>query len=293
MFIWITWIKEVIRSLFSNFFYNFILVFISIVCLGVFAIVFTVGLNANKASDKLDEQLEVSLYVKNEITNYGDIEDRLRQEKDVKNVQFISRDKAFAIMEEELGDEKEMLYDLDGINPFNAKYVITLDDPTQIRLFAERIEKWEIHDEILYSSKIVDSVLSGTETARKIIYGVVIATVIITVIIISGLIKFNIQSRQKEIEIKQLVGSSMLTIRLPFILEAVILTGLASGAVWISFFYGYDFLIDKLPNMVKSDEILISSRTLMDMLTIPLFSIAVIIGFVGSFFSTIRFISTK
>ena len=94
---------------------------------------------------------------------------------------------------------------------------------------------------------MVDRMISAFESIEKITYIVVIALVLVTVFLIINTIKLTISARSREISIMRLVGASNITIKLPFIIEGMILGALGSIVPILFTTYG---LLKRMVNLL-------------------------------------------
>jgi cell division protein FtsX len=111
-------------------------------------------------------------------------------------------------------------------------------------------------------------------------------------IVVFSSIQNNIYQRKNEIRIKQLIGAGFLTIRIPFILEALILMIISSSIVFVSFYFGFPKLMTMIHDSVPYFTFL-EPQTVLKKLWIPLGLLALVVGFVGSSLSTYRNINKK
>lgn len=288
MFIVFTWLKESIKSLFRNLWWNSMVVFLSTLCLLFFAVSFVAGMTMENLANQLDNKVEVKMDLLDSVANYEEIQTQLEEMPQTKEVVFVSKQEAYTIMQKEMGEDAEVLEILEE-NPFPARFVVKLHNPEQVEDFVKEIKTYNITESIQYGEGHINKLLDMTRILRNIGFiGAIIGT-IMAIAIVMSVIKINVTQRRKEIEIKELVGASMLTIRVPFILEAVILTGLSSLLIYIAFFFGYQFLIEKIATFVPNGY-LISLDEVLSSMFLPLISLGIGIGAIGGFFSTNKMI---
>ena len=130
---------------------------------------------------------------------------------------------------------------------------------------------------------MVEQLVSTFDVVRKISIGAVIALIIVTAFLIVNTIKITIFSRKREIEIMRLVGASNINIKIPFVIEGLILGILGSIIPIITTCYGYTTLYDKFGGKLFTDFIkLIEPTPFIYYVSIILVVIGMIVGMFGS-----------
>ncbi len=178
----------------------------------------------------------------------------------------------------------------DGENPLPGAVKITLDD---ISLFDSTVSKIKQVDGV-YSiksqqelAKRISSINNAINTASYIIIGVLL---LIALVIVCNTIRVTMFNRKLEISIMKAVGATDAFIRLPFVVEGMVI-GLISAAVTLGILYlGYSAVLramaDTLTNPVAFSE------------HITLFcgifaAVGVISGLIGSVFMINRYLKKE
>ena len=169
----------------------------------------------------------------------------------VKEVEFESKDQAFAKMEGSSDYNKEILagYSKEN-NPLPASYIVRLEGPE----VASNVESAMKTDNKKYMDGVEDvgndEELIGTiNSFVKVIntVGLVLGIVFVGVslFLIVNTIKITVYSRRREVGIMKFVGATDWFIRWPFVIEGVII-GLVGGILsTLLLFAGYNFLYGK------------------------------------------------
>lgn len=284
----ILWFKEAFKGFFRNIGWNVAALILSMFCLLGFAVSFIAGENAKYFSAELGEKIEIQVDLKDDIIDYPVVEQKIKALSQVKEVVFVSKDDAYDIMKEEMGEDADILEVLDR-NPFPARFIVRLADPKNVEEVASEIKGWEVAENVQYGEGYVEKLLMLTEWISKIGYIVTAAVALATTYIVSSVIKFNIEQRRDEIDIKKLTGSGMFTIRFPFILEALIITGVSSMVVYLSFYFFYDDLMHYIKEMIPYIPI-IEPNYIIDSILTWLLALSLFIGILGSTFSTNKYL---
>ena len=118
---------------------------------------------------------------------------------------------------------------------------------------------------------------------RKVSVAAVVALIVVTAFLIVNTIKITIFSRKREIEIMRLVGASNINIKIPFIIEGLILGILGSIIPIITTCYGYTTLYDKFDGKLFTDIIkLIEPTPFIYYVSLILVVIGMVVGMFGS-----------
>lgn len=286
MFVVWLWIKEAFFGLFRNIRWNLSAVFLSTACLFLFALSFTLGLNADHFAEMLDDKIEVKVYLLEEVTNYTEVEEKIKNLGNIESIEFVSKDAALENAKKEFGDDADIFDALDR-NPLPASYVIKLKDTTKIEEFVTKIDNLKVAEQTEYGQGFVQKILVSAKTISKVGYGLTIFGVVFTLFVVFAAIQNNIMRRKNEIRIKQLVGASNLTIKIPFVLEAIILMLISSLIVYFAFYFGMPELMKMIKESIPYFD-LVDTKTVLNKLAGPLLLLAVVIGFIGSSLSTYR-----
>lgn len=166
--------------------------------------------------------------------------ERLAKIDNVANVEYVSAEDALKEVKEsgQLPEGSAEYFDFDDEygNPISCGAVVTLED---MSVFSETLKTIE-------SVKGVDATQSHADIANKInaikngvtIAGVWIIAIllIISLVIVSNTIRVTMYSRKLEISIMKAVGATNSFIRLPFIIEGVMI-GLVSAVISMGILY--------------------------------------------------------
>jgi cell division transport system permease protein len=284
--VWL-WIRESVQGLFRNLWWTVMSVFLSILCLTLFSVSYIFGLNANFFAENLSQKIEIRADLKEEVTNYSEISQKLKSLPDVSEVNFVSKEEAYKVVEKEMGGDADILQVLD-VNPFPARFVIKMKHPDQVAVVAKQIQDMNVAETIRYGKEYFQEILSATRIIRNIGVVLTVLATVFTIFVVVSTIRFNIVQRRHEIHIKQLIGSGMLTIRIPFIIEAVLITCLSCFLVYWGVTAGYDYFTLHFQKAISYVPLVDSSMIASSLIT-PMFGMAFAIGVIGSVFSTRKF----
>ena len=125
-----------------------------------------------------------------------------------------------------------------------AAYVVEVDDAKEIDTVADQISGLEHVNQATSGGDSTNSLVNSLETVRKVGAIFVVGLTIIALFMIANTIKITITSRQTEISIMRMVGASNWYIRIPFMLEGMLIGLIGSIIPIIVLVYGYGMVYD-------------------------------------------------
>ena len=229
-------IREGFRSIFTHGFMSFASVTIIMACLIIMGSVSLLSVNIDALIKDLENENEIVAFVDEEIKDESQaaaLQSSIEAVPNVASVTFVSRDDAM--------DRFMSQYDEDfgvGIyaDVFRHRFVIQLADIALMSSTKANLEAVpgvaKVNAHLEYASFFV--------TVRNIVSVVslvlIVILVFVSVFIMSNTIKLATFTRREEIAIMRMVGATNSFIRMPFIIEGLILGilggGLAFLAVW-------------------------------------------------------------
>lgn len=144
---------------------------------------------------------------------------------EVKDVKFISKEDALAIMKERNPDLVQNL----ASNPLPPSYQVTPHRGEDVAAIAQRLEPVPGGvEKVNYGKKTADRVLQVAKIIGAIFLGGSVILIAASILLISNTIRLSIFARRREVEVMKLVGATNWFVRGPFMLEGLI-TGLVGS----------------------------------------------------------------
>ena len=144
---------------------------------------------------------------------------------EVKDVKFISKEDALAIMKERNPDLVQNL----ASNPLPPSYQVTPHRGEDVAAIARRLEPVPGGvEKVNYGKKTADRVLQVAKIIGAIFLGGSVILIAASILLISNTIRLSIFARRREVEVMKLVGATNWFVRGPFMLEGLI-TGLVGS----------------------------------------------------------------
>ncbi|MFR5876812.1 MAG: permease-like cell division protein FtsX [Eubacterium sp.] len=248
-------IKEGFRNTWTNRMMSVASICVLLSCLVLIGSASMIFLNINSLVDRIEDENVIMVYIKDETTD-ADIDamgQALNNMSNIQNVEFVAKEDAWAEQLDTMEEaQAEFFTEISTDIPLPDAYKVTVKDLTQFSKTVSEIK----------TLSHIETVRENTDLAKKldtISHGItIIAIIIIAVLfaislfIISNTIKLTVYSRRLEISIMKSVGATNSFVRLPFVVEGIIL-GVISGAVSLGVVWGvYQLAISEFSDLFAS-----------------------------------------
>lgn len=249
------------------------------------------GVAGARIINYFESKPQITVFFRDEATQsqISDLEKSLKNTGKVSSTRFISKEQALKIYQEQNKDDP-LLLDLVTANILPASLEVSARNVQDLSELASALKSSEVISEVVFQKDIVDTLVSWTNTIRRVGIVVFLALAIISIFIIVTVIGMKISLRREEIEIMRLVGASAWYIRWPFILEGVIYGAIGSFMSWVLSYgiilYTSTFLVSFLAEV---PVLPISPFLMLGILGIELVT-AVVLGAFGSFLAVLRYL---
>ena len=277
-----------IRDAFKSVLRNFSLSFASIMCTTITLILVSVALicaaNIENATKSIEDELSIVVYLSNTVTeeDINNIRADIDSQDNVAEIEFKSKTEWKEEMSEYDSTFETVLNYLDE-NPLMDSFIVRVEDVNHLSDTAEYISSISGVDTVKYGEGMVDSIISAFNVVEKVVVVIVIALIIVTAFLISNTIKLTIFSRRSAIEIMRLVGASNITIKIPFIIEGLIIGVIGAIIPVCITIYGYVILYGALNGHIFSNMIvLIEPYNFVFWVSLVLVVLGAVVGMLGS-----------
>ncbi len=263
--------------------------------LGLFLVI---TLNMNSIILSVEADVEIKAFLEEGLApaQVSGIRNRIENINGVKSVAFESKEEALQKYKERLGNNADLLEGLEGQdNPFPSSYIVRLDDPNTVDMVAQEIGTYDGVEDVEYGKDIVDKLLKATNFIRVAGTGLICIFALISIFIISNTIKLTVAARRKEISIMKYVGATDGFIRLPFIIEGMMLGVLGSAFASGILLIAYNYFIRFANNNFGGIYVLMSGRLApfedtMMLTSLLLLAAGIVVGVIGSRISLRKFL---
>ena len=179
------------------------------------------------------------------------IEKEISQKKFISNFRFVDKKEAAEIFIKETGEDFRRILDY---NPLPASFSVTLKenyvDSDSLNKIIPVISAIKGVDEVVFQQEYVKKMLSYLSTFKKYLFIITAILFLISVYIVYSTVKLVTGMRMEEVDTMKLVGAKLSTIKIPIVMNGILIGFLAS-LVSIIIFLLYITYIDKYINLLK------------------------------------------
>lgn len=288
-------LEQTFKNIARNKGMDFISVLVLIACLLVTGSFYAVNENVNYNLESLGELNKILAYIEEERTDFEirQIKEEVEALENVKSVNLITKEQALEDEKNKLGEEYADIFDWleEGENPYRASLEIEYDSPEGAAALEEELAK----------VKGIENVQSRADTANKVVElkkavsGVFIIMMallfFVSLFIIVTTVRLAMHQRSKEISVMRYVGASSLFIAVPFLLEGLIIGGVAAGLAFLAQQYLYGAVAAGVNREFFGVISMLPASELTGRMLAAYFAIGLLTGLAGSMFSVVRRIS--
>ncbi|MFQ7469559.1 permease-like cell division protein FtsX [Amedibacillus dolichus] len=265
---------------------------ITLVLLAVFLVL---AGNISLFTSSIEEDLSIHAVLSTDIKEEADIqsiEKEIQSIDGVKQVRYSTPEEELELYIEEQGEEFAMFRGEE--NPLTGAFFITVKKADQIASITKQVQQVAGIRQAVYGGTSVSDMINMLNTVRfgGMIFIVLLA--LLALFLISNSIKMTIYARNREISIMRNVGATNGYIKVPFMLEGMIIGFIGSLIPCFITYFGYRYLFDVMGGQIFSN--MFSLQPVMPF-TLEICAILIVagmlVGLFGSFFSTTKYLHWK
>ncbi len=224
-------VKEGFKNIWSNRTMSFASIGVLVSCLLLTGAAVLFSLNIDTAMKSIEGNNSVKVYMKQGLPTLSAIKagEEIKKLDNVATCEFVPKDDAIQQYKNLLGDDATMLEGMTGKeNPLPDAFKISFKDLSQYKQTAEQIKKIEGVDSINDYSDIAQKLTKLDRMITTAGFWIILILSLVSLFIISNTIRVTMFSRRLEISIMKSVGATNWFVRVPFIVEGILI-GLVSG----------------------------------------------------------------
>lgn len=288
-----------IRNAFFSLFRHFAMslsacsaVTVTLILFGVFLII---AGNVSLFATNIEDDVRIHVVLESSVTKDDDIEKiqkSIEEIKGVRKVIFSDKDAELELMIKERGEDLKMFRGEE--NPLNHAYFVSVKNANDINTISEEIKKLDGIKAVAYGGNSVTQlikILNSIQDGGLIFVGLL---TLLALFLISNAIKMTIYARNKEISIMRNVGATNWYIKIPFMLEGILIGIFGAILPCVLTYFAYKYLYNAMNGQIITGVFRLQPIfpfTIQVCLLITGFGI--LVGLIGSFFSTSKYLKWK
>ncbi|MDO5737719.1 MAG: permease-like cell division protein FtsX [Eubacteriales bacterium] len=215
----------------------------------------------------------------------GDVaamEQRLASDKRVLEKNVSDPEANFIRFKKQMGEE-ELYADFDYHQYIPYTIQVRLEDPAEGAAFKEEYSVLPGVREILMEDQLMGFLQKAIRSVSLATSLVFIALAIISCFIIANMVRVAILSRSVEISIMKYMGATNLYIRIPFVVEGIVVGIVSAILAIILGFFTYETLLLRFdPNLATSDFHLLTHGKILPAMAAISFTVGILLGGISS-----------
>lgn len=283
-------LSEGFKNVWKNWMMSMASIGVLVLCLLLTGAAALFSMNISNALKSIESQNSITVYLNDDVETEAALEigEKIRVLPNISNRNFYSKEEAVEKFKDELGSI------FDGIkdnNPFPHAFHVTLSDISKYNDTVDQIKKIDGVDSVVNRSELFEKLTKFDKLVS--ISGVFIVVVLglVSLFILSNTIRLTMYSRRFEISIMKSVGATDWFVRIPFIVEGIII-GIISAIISATMLkLLYDVLIGYINKMIPFSHIPFSSVSL------PIFlafiAAGVAFGLIGGLISISKYLKKE
>ena len=239
-------IKEGARNIWVNRMMSLASIGILVSCMLLIGSAILLSINLNGMVSYVENQNEMVAFLEDSADDatVSTVEAALNSNDNVDSFAFVSREEALERYSEIVPDSLLENLEQDKEEVFPLSFRITLKDLSLIDETTAQIESIPGIMRVNAPTNVAETV-TGIKRAVYICgSGIIIILLAVTLIIIANTIKVTVFNRRKEINIMKFVGATDRFIRMPFVVEGILLGVISACIAYLLLWGGYTYLIN-------------------------------------------------
>ena len=254
--------KTSLVNLWRNGAMTFSSIFAVTITLLLIGVISVLALNVQDISANIEEGVRIYVKLERSIDENAENEvgKQIKQLKGVASATYFSKDEELSKLIDKQGEDgKELFESYRDDNPLGAAYEVEAKDPTKLASLAKKIKDIPNVNSVNYGGDSTQSMVSTLNTIQTSGTVFIVGLVIVALFMISNTIKITITARSTEISIMRMVGASNWYIRIPFMLEGMLI-GLFGAIIPIFVLvYGYGALYNYTGGSLMSSMLVLKA----------------------------------
>ena len=267
-------------------------------CLILVGICGSLVLNVNSFVQYLGAQNEVVIYMKDEATleNINTINSSLEKDEDVADFRFVSKEEALKEQMEYMGRYESLLSGYQGENnPLPSSFRVHLADLTRLEPVSFEFSAFEGVDYVSTPTELAGVLITLKNVTYYAGLMILLILVMVSMVVISNTIRLTVFARRREISIMKYVGATNSFIRMPFVVEGLLIGTISAFITFAVVAGGYVYLYNYISTQATGFIAMLSMcmvpfSTIWPVMLIGFFAVGWLIGMFGSAMSMRKYL---
>lgn len=243
-------IYEGFKNVWKNWMMSAASIGVLVLCLLLTGASALLSINISNTLNAIESQNVVKVYLKNEVDSEKatQIGESIKSLENITSCEFYSKEQAVEKFKDTLGKAFESMKEN---NPLPDSYKVTLTDISKYDETVEKIKAIDGVDTVVNRSELFEKLTKFDRFVSLAGMIIVLILALVSLFIISNTIRLTMYNRRFEISIMKSVGATDWFVRIPFMVEGVIIGIIAAiiSSVTLKFFY--DFIIQVIKKNIS------------------------------------------
>ena len=290
-------IKLVLSRMRSNLLSSFMICLVIAVAMCLPSLFYLGVDNLSKLTDQMQNETEISLFLKLDTNTdaIAKIDALLANNPDIRQYHLVTKNEAWKQLQEKSKGNQDISDAISqlGKNPLPDAFFIQAKsaDPDSLQALKNTLEEIPGVQHALLNTEWAKRLATLLGLGKKVIFFIALLLTTVLLVIIGNTVRMQILTQKDEIEVSYLIGATNSFIRMPF-LYAGILYGFFGSLLAILMMIGmiqtFNYSVSEISHLYSSDF----SLTLFNAsLYATVITVAVTIGWIGSYFAVTRAIN--
>lgn len=241
-------VKSGVKNLWNNRMMTIASVGTLIACLLIvgFAVLFSI--NVDSIVEYMGQQNEIVVFMELDTPEeyMSVMKDDLAEMEGLGTITYISRQQAFEDYKAKLGDKADILDGMEDDHYLPASFRAKILDPEKVDILMTSIRRMDYVNEVQAPTDLAKTLVSVRRMVNTLGGAVIAALVAVSLVIITNTIRASVFNRRKEINIMKYVGATNSFIRIPFLVEGVLLGVIAAVIAYLAIWGGYTVFLNAM-----------------------------------------------
>jgi len=286
--------KESLVNLWRNGAMSFSSIFAVTITLLLIGVISVLALNVQDISANIEDGVRIYVKLERSIDENAEKEvgNQIKKLKGVGSITYSSKDEELNKLIDKQGKDGKTLFEsYREDNPLGSAYEVEAKDPTKLASLAKKIQDIPNVNSVNYGGDSTQSMVTTLNTIQKAGSVFIVGLVIVALFMISNTIKITITARSTEISIMRMVGASNWYIRIPFMLEGMLIGLFGAIIPILVLVYGYGVLYNYTGGSLMSSMLVLKApMPFIRDFSFILAGLGAGVGLIGSFVSMRRFL---